>query len=414
MITKLRRQFIATAMCSIALVLTFIMAAIICSSYLNVCKNADSRIHMISENGGHFDPKTPQPQQSESSDGPASAWPELSAESPYDTRFFTVTLSEKGTVSQIDTGRIAAIGTGDAADYAEALYRKNKTTGFVSCYRYQRTALENGSSMYIFLDCERELNTFKMFFFACVAVSLVGMLFVFLLVWFFSNILLRPIAESYEKQKRFITDASHELKTPLTIIDANTEVIEMTNGESQWTKSTRKQVSRLSSLTEKLVFLSRMDEGDSQPEMVDFAISDAILDTACAFVPLAEAQGRTLTIDTEPDLICHGNEGMIRQLVSLLLDNAVKYSSEGGQIHLTFSRRGKNFCLLIKNTVDAITPGAHDEFFERFYRSDASRNQKSGGYGIGLSVAYAIVHAHHGKISAYSEDDCSLNVKTIF
>jgi signal transduction histidine kinase len=245
-------------------------------------------------------------------------------------------------------------------------------------------------------------------------VSLVGLLFVFILVCIFSNILLRPVAESYEKQKRFITDASHELKTPLTIIDANTEVIEMTSGESQWTRSIRKQISRLSSLTEKLVFLTRMDEGTSQPEMMDFPVSDAILDTAGAFVPLAEARGRTLTIDTEPNLTCHGNEGMIRQLVSLLLDNAIKYSSEGGQINLTFSRHGKNFCLIIENTVDEITPGPHNEFFERFYRSDASRNQKSGGYGIGLSVAYAIVHAHHGKISAHSDDNCSLKIKTIF
>jgi hypothetical protein len=414
MITQLRRQFIATAMCAIALVLTFIMSAIICASYLNVCKNADSRIGMISDNGGHFGPSDPGPGQSEGGESPNSPMSAFSAESPYDTRFFTVTFSSKGTVTKIDTGRIAAVGTKEASDYAESLYKKNKIKGFVDCYRFRCFTLDNGSSMYIFLDCERELNTFKTFFAACLGVSLIGLLFVFLLVCLFSNIFLRPVAESYEKQKRFITDASHELKTPLTIIDANTEVIEMTNGESQWTKSTRNQIKRLTSLTEKLVFLSRMDEENIKPEMVDFSVSDAISDTAAAFIPLAEAQGRTLNIDIEPDNIYHGNEGMIRQLVSLLLDNAIKYSPENGKISLTFSRHGKNFCLVIKNTVDSVTPGSHDEFFERFYRSDSSRNQKSGGYGIGLSVAYAIVHAHHGKISAYSEDGCSLNVKTIF
>jgi signal transduction histidine kinase len=284
----------------------------------------------------------------------------------------------------------------------------------VDCYRYKSVSLEDGSLMYIFLDCERELDTFEMFLAACIAVSLAGLLLVFILVFFFSKILLRPVAESYEKQKRFITDASHELKTPLTIIDANTEVIEMTNGESQWTQSTRKQIARLTSLTEKLVFLTRMDEERSKPDMMDFPISDAILDTAETFVPLAESKGRTLSIHAEPNLSYHGNEGMIRQLVSLLLDNAVKYSSESGQISLSFLRHGKNLRLTIKNTVEDIAPGRHDEFFERFYRSDSSRNQKSGGFGIGLSVAQAIVAAHHGKISARSEDGRSLEITVLF
>jgi signal transduction histidine kinase len=414
MITKLRRQFIATAMCSIVLVLAFIMTAIVGASYLNVCQNADNRVDMIAENGGHFNPKDILRQQTDQDDNPNPGRMQLSAESPYDTRYFTVTLSDSGTVSQIDTGRIAAIGTGDAADYAERLYQKNRQSGFVDCYRFQRISLESGSLMYIFLDCERELDTFRTFRTACIGVSVVGLLLVFLLVCLFSSILLRPVAESYAKQKRFITDASHELKTPLTIIDANTEVIEMTGGESQWTQSTRKQIARLTALTEKLVLLTRMDEEGEQTRMSDFPISDAILDTAEAFVPLAESKGRTLSIDAEPDLTCQGNEGMIRQLISLLLDNAIKYSPEGGQILLTFSRRGKNLCLVVKNTTEDIASGRHDEFFERFYRSDSSRNQKSGGYGIGLSVAQAIVTAHHGKISARSEDGRSLEITVLF
>jgi signal transduction histidine kinase len=264
--------------------------------------------------------------------------------------------------------------------------------------------------MYIFVNCERELETFRTFLFAGISISLLGLLLVFILVFFFSRMILRPVAESYEKQKRFITDASHEIKTPLTIIDANTEVIEMTDGESQWTKSTRKQIARLTALTEKLVFLSRMDEDGAQLDMADFSISDAILDTGEPFVPLAASKGRTLTLSVEPDIHYHGNEGTIRQLISLLLDNAVKYSQEGGQIHLAFFRHGRSLCLSVKNTVEEIAPGRHDEFFERFYRADSSRNQKSGGSGIGLSVAYAIVQSHRGKISARSADGSSLEI----
>jgi signal transduction histidine kinase len=321
-----------------------------------------------------------------------------------------VTLSTNGEVSQIDTGKIAAIDTSDASDYATSLYHRNKTVGFIDCYRYRCVTTQDNSIMYIFVNCERELSTFHNFLIASVGISFIGLILVVLLVILLSKRIVRPVAESYEKQKRFITDASHEIKTPLTIIDANTEVIEMTAGESQWTQSTRKQIARLTALTEKLVFLSRMDEESTRLEMADFSISDAVIDTAEPFVALAASRGKTLSLEVEPDITFSGNEGTIRQLVSLLLDNAIKYSPEDGSICLNFHRRGKNVVLAVRNTVDNITPGRHDEFFERFYRSDASRNQKTGGHGIGLSVAHAIVMAHKGKISAKSEDGHSLSI----
>lgn len=213
--------------------------------------------------------------------------------------------------------------------------------------------------MYIFVNCERELNTFHTFLLASIGISLAGLLLVFLLVVLFSGMLVKPVAESYEKQKRFITDASHEIKTPLTIIDANTEVLEMTGGENQWTKSTRKQIARLTSLTEKLVFLSRMDEESTQLEMTDFAISDAVIDTAEPFVSYAASRGKTLELDIAPDLTYHGNEGCIRQCVSLLLDNAIKYSTENGKLRLTFHKQGRALALTVWNRTSADTQELH-------------------------------------------------------
>jgi signal transduction histidine kinase len=153
-----------------------------------------------------------------------------------------------------------------------------------------------------------------------------------------------------------------------------------------------------------------MDEEGSRLEMEEFSISDAILDTAEPFGALADSRGKKLSIDVEQNVSYRGNEGTLRQLVSLLLDNAIKYSPADGTIALTFYRHGKNLHLTVSNTTDALPPGRHDEFFERFYRHDASRNQKSGGHGIGLSVAYAIVTAHKGKISARSHDGHSLTI----
>ena len=416
MIKKLRRKFIAIAMSSMALVLVIIMAGINIANYSNVCKNADMRIDLIAGNNGTFPENSGNPAPG-SDDGSTAPEPkkdkefsrrDISPESAFDTRFFTVTFTKNGAIDQVDTGKIAAISTSEAEDYATALYGKNRTRGFVSCYRFQLVTTDDNTPMYIFVNCERELNTFHTFLLASIGISLAGLLFVFLLVVIFSGMLVKPVAESYEKQKRFITDASHEIKTPLTIIDANTEVLEMTGGENQWTKSTRKQIARLTSLTEKLVFLSRMDEESTKLEMENFAISDALIDTAEPFVSFAAAKGKTLTLDIQPDLTYHGNEGTIRQCVSLLLDNAVKYSTDNGKISLSFHTQGHNLLLTVWNTTESMQPGKHNELFERFYRADASRNSQTGGHGIGLSVVYAIVTAHKGKISARSEDGTSL------
>lgn len=418
MIKKLRKKFIAIAMCSMALVLFAIMAGINIANYTNVCRNADMRIQVIADNDGTF-PQAPEAGNSKSDQAPPKpekdkefSKREISPESAFDTRFFTVTLKANGTIDQVDTGKIAAVSASEAKAYATSLYKKKHTNGFVSCYRYQLVTIDN-TRMYIFVNCERELNTFQTFLIASIGISLAGLFLVFLLVVLFSGMLVKPVAESYEKQKRFITDASHEIKTPLTIIDANTEVLEMTSGENQWTQSTRKQIARLTSLTEKLVFLSRMDEESTRLEMTDFAISDAIIDTAGPFAAFAAARKKTLTLDIQPDLHYHGNEGSIRQCVSLLLDNAVKYSTENGQIRLSFHTQGKNLLLQVWNTTDSMPEGKHDELFERFYRQDASRNSQTGGHGIGLSVVSAIATAHKGKISARSEDGNSLTISML-
>ena len=338
----------------------------------------------------------------------------ISEESQYDTRYFTVTLTVDGEVAASDTGMIAAVSDDEASAYAIKLFEKGKTDGegYLENYKYLITTATDSDGqttyLYIFLNAGSELATIRTFLAASVGIGLAGMLVILLLVLFFSRIIVKPMAESYEKQKRFITDASHEIKTPLTIIDANTEILEMMEGENEWTASIRKQIKRLTSLTEKLVFLSRMDEENTRLEMIDFSLSDAVLDVAEGFEAVAEAKGKSLTMEVEEEITYHGDEKTLRQLVSLLLDNAMKYSGENGQIRLTLKTSGKNKILTVWNNVDEIAPGNHDELFDRFYRRESSHNSKTGGFGIGLSVAWAIVQAHKGKISARSEDGRSL------
>lgn len=401
MIKNLRKKFITITMCSVAAVLIIIIGSINIVNYCNVIKNAEARISLLEENGGTF------PEQEKFGREQKPPEKKLSPEAPFDTRYFTVTLDDNGSCISHNTGRIAAVSSDTAVEYAQAQYNKAKQRGFNGIYRFSAINTEQGI-MYIFLDCSRELSTFYSFLAASISASFAGLLLVFMLVLFFSRLAVKPVAESYEKQKRFITDAGHELKTPLTVIDAAAEVLEMENGENEWISSIKNQVKKLSSLTERLVFLSRMNEEDAAIQVSEFCLSDAVHETADSFHAIAAARNKHLIADIEQNIMLKGNEDNIKQLISILMDNAMKYSDSNGTIRLSLKRSVKGKEITVKNTVSCIKPGNYDILFERFYRPDESRNSDTGGYGIGLSVAKAIVTAHKGKITAKSDDGKSI------
>lgn len=422
MIKSLQKKFILITMVSVILVLTSIMAAINIFNYRDIMKASDAKLTLISMYDGNLGNENFDP--SSNTEQSPSTPPELSnefkktngfnAETPFNTRYFTVTLDADGEITNVNLGHIAAVSSSEATSVSKNLFEDSQTSGFYGDYKYITTAVTNSDgtegTMYIFLDCSNDLNNFRSFLYASIGVSVLGTALVFLLVLLLSRQAVRPVAESYEKQKRFITDASHELKTPLAIIDANTEVIELESGESEWTKSTKRQISRLSSLTEKLVFLSRMDEEGSHLQITEFSLSDVISDTVDSFAGVAESKGKSLTQTIQPGILFHGDQAMMQQMTSLLVDNAMKYSNDGGQIAISLEKNGRNIVLKVYNTVEpgSLKVGNLDMLFERFYRNDASRNSKTGGHGIGLSVVQAIVLAHRGKIHAESKDGNSI------
>ena len=398
MIRKLRIKLIAVSMLSLLLVLLLIMGAVNIVNYQEILTEADGILTILSDNGGTFPKRGEAPPALDSLDGPQPHSPEL----PYESRYFSVALSGDGAVTAIDTGKIAAVDTSEAARMAEYVWESAKEKGFLGDYRYIRSDGEE-QTLVIFLDCGRSLDTFRTFLFASGGISLLGLLSVFGLMVLFSGRIIKPIAESYQKQKQFITDAGHEIKTPITIINADAEVLSMEVGENEWLRDIQLQTKRLARLTNDLVYLSRMQEEQAKLTMLEFPFSDLVSDTAQSFQALAKVQGKGFSVRIQPQLSVYGDENALRQLISILLDNAVKYTDPGGSIALSAEKRGKTTLLAVENTTSAPLPEDLDSLFLRFYRADPSRNSQTGGHGLGLSIAKAIVETHKGRIEVARE-----------
>ena len=405
MIRKLKRKFLLLAGLSLLSLLAIIVGSVSAINYRSVVREADEVLSLLSHNKGTFPSLEPLPEpdtggmpQGESGRLP----PHMSPELPYESRYFSVELDDTLRVLHVDTRRIIAVDDDTAASMARDVLDAGRTQGFADGFRFA-VGREGETTRVIFLDRGRQLEAFRGFVLTSAAIALCGFAAVFLLLFFLAGRILRPIAESYEKQKRFITDAGHELKTPLTVIRANVDILEMELGEENESLcDIRSQTERLAALTGDLVSLSRLEEGGVLP-MIEFPLSEVVQESADSFVALARTRGKPLSLRIEPMLTMHGNATAISQLVSILLDNALKYGATGEGISLELARRGRTLTLSVRNRVSVpLTPEQLRHVFDRFYRTDASRSAESGGHGVGLSIAHAVTEAHGGRIRAIS------------
>lgn len=415
MIRKLQRKFVFAAMLSLLLVLGLLIGLINILNYRTLVKDADATLSMLSELDGNSrgmftfgDRDLSEPHDGTERDRRR----EWNGERPYQARYFSVTLSEAGEPSAVDLRNIVTVDESSALDMAKAAAAKGREKGFSGDYRYLGVPAESGTR-WIFLNREVELAAFRSVLWTSIGISAAGYLMVFLLLMLLSARIVRPIAQSYEKQKQFITDAGHELKTPITIIRADADVLEEDLPDSEWIADIRTQTDRLSSLTNDLIYLSRTEEEGAKLQMLDFPLSDVVSETAQPFQSVALTQNKTFTADIRPGLSFRGDEKSIRKLVSILLDNAMKYSPEGGSIALSLQKTGRQTQLSVTNTAEGLEKGSQDRLFDRFYRADASRNSETGGFGLGLAIAKAVVESHKGRIHAVS-DGTSLTVEATF
>ena len=405
MIKKLRIKLIAASMASLFLVLFVIEGIVGVLNYKKIVNDADHILEVLEENAGKFPPKFTGDRKGER--------PKMSLEIPYESRYFSVLLDENGNVILTDTSKIVSVDTEKAIEYASEIWERKTEKGFLDEYRYWKCSY-NGEVRIIFLDCRRQLDNFQNFLLTTFGVSSIGLFAVFVLMVYLSARIVKPFSDNYEKQKRFITDAGHELKTPLTVIEADTEILEMDFGENEWLLDIQGQTKRLEDLTNALVMLSRVEEGTNREMKIELPLSDIVEEVCHAFQAPAKLQGKSLNSTIASMISMKGDEKAIRGLITILLDNAVKYTNENGYISVGLEKKKNRIYLSVFNTTEYISKEQISHLFDRFYRTDSSRNSQTGGYGLGLSIAAATVESHRGKIIAETEDEKSLRITVVF
>ena len=406
MIRTLRRKFIAIAMLSLLGTLIVLCGAIAVGNAYVAEGRADRVIELLYENAGEFPaPPEARPDPSRVPDF------QVTQETPFETRYFIVGLTDRQEVRFVDTDHIAALDRQTVVECISDILADGGSRGYVDYYRFGIFENPEGGSTVIVLDCFLQLQSAYNMLRVTLLVAAACALIVFALLAFFSRRAIRPFAENLERQRQFVTDASHELKTPLAILSADLGMLEESHGGDRWLKSAQTQLSRLNKLTRNLVELARTEESVRKEAVTVFSLSDIVQANAEAFQMLAESGGRSLTAEVAGHVEIEGVQDDLFRLLTILLDNAVKYCDPGGTIRLTLSQRGRTVSLIVSNPCGDLDPTKLPRYFDRFYRADSSRARSTGGYGIGLSTAKAIVLRHHGRISnSYDGKNISFTV----
>ena len=392
MIRTLRRKFLLIAMASLAGTMVVLCAAIGAGNHYITTKRMDRAISLLRQNGGTFLPPGPR-------SDPSNFDFQITPETPFETRYFIVELTARREIRSVDLAHIAALDRRSVVDTISRIVETGAERGYVGQYRFGVFPDEGGGNTIIGVDCFLQLQSANNMLGVTAAIFLACGLIVFVLLLFLSKRVIRPFADNLERQRQFITDASHELKTPLAILSADLGLLEDACGEDKWLASARTQIVRLDKLIKDLVELARTEETVREDGAAWFSVSEVAQASADAFQPLAEAEGKRLAADIAGGMVLKGVQDNFFRLFAILLDNAVKYCDPGGTIRLSVSRRGRNVCIAVSNPCAGLDASQLPRYFDRFYRADLSRSRSTGGYGIGLSTAKAIVTRHRGRIT---------------
>lgn len=396
MIKSIRKKFMIICMSSVMIVLSLLIAAVNISNYHFINKNCDQVLNLIAKNDGVFYDNTKEFY--------------LTPEAKYETRYFSILFDENKLVLNANMQNIASIEKETAEEYAYRALNSNKERGFIKDYRYLVTK-EDKNIRVSLIDCSKSLFIARRFINISVIIGLISFVMDFFIALLLSNKMMKPVVESYNKQKKFITDAGHELKTPLTIISANAELMELEHGGDECLEAIKKQVVRMTQMTKNLTSLSHIDESNFKKEMYEFSFTIAALEAIDSLKKVALKNNLTFKYNIEEDIMYNGNEQLIRELIYIITENATKYSKSYVDIQI-YQKKNKIYVEMANDT-NGIKKGNLNHYYNRFYRTDEARASTVEGSGIGLSIAYEIVKKHNGDIKLYSDDGIIFKIKII-
>lgn len=398
MTKTLQKRFVRTAMAAITILLVILLSAVNIANIITVNQQAEKVMSVLTAGRGSYDPSSHRQPK-----GTERRFPFFRRPTPDDmmgARYFYVRFDSAGNIRRTNLKHIYAVTDEQARQIAQQLYG-GEPSGQYEQFQYETIPLpEDKGQLMIFLDTSTQQETIVAVLLASLGGGLLCWLAMLLLVALLSRRAIAPIAENMEKQKQFVTNAGHEIKTPLAIILANTDALELHNGESKWSKNIRAQTIRLSELMKNLLTLARTDEDGANLPMSEFSMDLLVQEALDLHRTLAQAKKLDIQAVIQPSITLKGNRDSMMQLVSVLLDNACKYTPDSGRISLHLHTDAGKTILQVKNTCTELPEKDLEKLFDRFYRGDAARTQSTGGYGIGLSAARTIAQAHGGTVTA--------------
>ncbi|WP_281692711.1 sensor histidine kinase [Agathobaculum desmolans] len=392
MTKTLKRRFIIFTMIAVTCLLIFIVLAINSLNWVMLERQSDTVLETLVDADGAF--------HKMDFDRPPPFSRPLDMDRMRASRFFIVRSDLSGNIVDVNIDQISAIDQETAKSYALKVLKTDAVSGRVDGYKFVVKQMGLGQLIF-FMDTSEQSESFRMVLFVSTAIAVLCWIMLLIIVILLSGKVIRPVLIGMEKQKQFITNAGHEMKTPLAIIQSNNDTMALIHGENKYNVHIRNQTKRLNVLMSNLLTLAKLDEEIPLPtEAVN--ISEVANELLPVYMEDAQARNLRFHVHIEPDIVIQTNKDSFRQMLTILLDNALKYTPDDGYIRLSLARDGRHVLIIEENTCDPSLEPDSERLFERFYRGDAARTQRkeSSGYGIGLSAARAICENFGGKMTA--------------
>jgi signal transduction histidine kinase len=402
MISKLRKQFILINMSCVTVIMAIVLTAFCTASYHQACGDTVSSLQSMLDSSFRAEPP-----DAKDNNIPRRK-PDDKSSPQARTPMFGVMIENGGEAALVKAENITV--DDELMDAAvKYVQTRDDEEGIISelNLRYMRRNTMHGEAI-VFADRTNETSTLKNTVITSIGVGVGGLIAFFIASLLLSGIALKPVKTAWENQRRFVADASHELKTPITVILANMNILsgnadDTVGSQMKWIQNTREEASRMKVLVEDMLFLAKGDARKNEVSLLPVNISELIIGCVLQFEPVAFERGVSIEENTAPDTMVEGDGVQLKQLFGILLDNACKYADDGTKITVSLTKEASWASVRVNNRGAVIPSEDAAHIFERFYRAEKSRVRKTGGYGLGLSIAQSITQSHGGKISMTSD-----------